>query len=389
MGWTLQTGEALRRDALDEFTRNTGIQVDLIPTPGNSAEQFALIRRLLSRHAPVPDVYLIDIIWPSALAEHLLDLRPYFNPKSSNHVPELLKNDTIDGRLVSLPFYVNVGMLYYRRDLLEKYGFRRPPASWDEMEAMAARIQKAERSRGNRNFWGYVWQGAAYEGLTCNALEWQVSSGGGRIIEPDGSVTVNNPLAAQAFRRAAGWVGSISPPSVLSYTETDSLNVFRSGNAAFLRYWTTRSATDSKTALSILPAGSHGRAHTVGGFHLGVSRYSKYPDEAAGLVTYLSDMAVQLRRGLREGYLPTLSCLYRNPELRAKLPHLDLIRALPRDAFLARPSSVTGSNYADVSRAYYQAVHSILSRASKPADALNRLEKQLRQVISPDVKGRP
>ena len=75
---------------------------------------------------------------------------------------------------------MNIGMLYYRRDLVDKYGYRRPPTTWSELEAMAARIQKGERAAGKTKFWGYVWQGAAYEGLTCNALEWQTSSGAGR-----------------------------------------------------------------------------------------------------------------------------------------------------------------------------------------------------------------
>ena len=130
---------------------------------------------------------------------------------------------------------MNVGMLYYRTDLLKKYGYRKPPDTWDELESMSARIQQGERAAGNRDFWGYVWQGAAYEGLTCDALEWQESFGGGRIIEADRAISVNNPAAAQALAKAQGWVGTISPKGVLSYTESDSMAVFRAGNAAFLR----------------------------------------------------------------------------------------------------------------------------------------------------------
>ena len=218
------------------------------------------------------------------------------------------------GRLVSLPFYVNVGMLYYRTDLLKKYGYQTPPATWDELEMMSARIQQGERAAGNPDFWGYVWQGAAYEGLTCDALEWQESFGGGGIIEADGAISVNNPAAARALAKARAWVGTISPKGVLSYTESDSMAVFRAGNAAFLRHWSgalsaSRSAGTpirGRFGVALLPAGPHGRAQAMGGFHLGVSRNSTNPRESAQLVLRLTGSQVQLRRAVSSGYLPTI-----------------------------------------------------------------------------------
>ena len=155
---------------------------------------------------------------------------------------------------------------------------------------MALRIQEGERRGGKRAFWGYIWQGGEYEGLTCNALEWQSSFGGGNIVERDGSISVNNSKVLQALRTAAGWVGSISPPSVLAYTEADTSNVFRSGNAAFMRHWSSafqsiRDAMNPHTVgVALMPAGPAGRAHTIGGFQLAVSRYSSHPREAAELV---------------------------------------------------------------------------------------------------------
>jgi len=103
---------------------------------------------------------------------------------------------------------------------------------------MAARIQAGERAKGKENFWGFVWQGAVSEALTCNALEWQASEGGGQIIEKDKTISVNNPHAIRAWRRAARWVGSISPPSVVGYKEWDALNVWVAGDVAFMRNWT-------------------------------------------------------------------------------------------------------------------------------------------------------
>jgi trehalose/maltose transport system substrate-binding protein len=102
---------------------------------------------------------------------------------------------------------------------------------------MARQIQAGERTKGNKNFWGYVWQGAASEALTCDALEWQVSEGGSAILDEKGKVAVNNAQNIRAWERAARWVGSISPPGVVAHKEWDAQNIWLGGKAAFMRNW--------------------------------------------------------------------------------------------------------------------------------------------------------
>jgi trehalose/maltose transport system substrate-binding protein len=315
-------------------------------------------------------------------------LTPYLDEDAREQLPELLKNDTINGRIVGLPFYLNSGLLYYRTDLLKKYGYHGPPDTWEQLERMAAQIQRGERTAGHGTFWGYVWQGGAYEGLTCNALEWQASFGGGRIIEPDGTISVNNSQTATAFRRATAWVGSISPPSVLSYTESDSLNVFRSGNAAFMRYWSSGyranraadSAVRGRFNVTLLPAGPHGRAQTMGGFQLAVSRYSSHPREAAELVLYLTGGKVQKSRAVQEGYLPTISRLFLDPEVVEAVPEIKIVSKAERETWVARPSSVAAGKYSVVSKDYYETVHRILTRQCRPEKGLEDLEKELQDL---------
>ena len=384
-GLPYQLSERLPREGLDAFQKETGIQVEFVPSWGTSADQLALILGTLKRHYPTPDVYLIDMIWPGTLHRDLLDLTPYLREDSHDELPELLKNSTVDGRIVSLPFYVNTGLLYYRSDLLRKYGYRHPPATWKELRAMAARIQHGERAAGHRGFWGYVWQGNAYEGLTCNALEWQASFGGGRIIEDDGTISVNNPHTVEAFGEAAAWVGSISPPSVLTYTEADSLNAFRSGNAAFLRYWSSGfrsirkvdSAIEGRFKVTALPAGPRGRAQTTGGFEFAVSRYSVHQREAADLVVYLAGSQVQKSRAIQEGYLPTIRRLYRDPDILEAVPEARIVKRDGLNGWVLRPSTIAGQKYAAASKSYYQAVHRILSRQCSPQEGLIDLEKEL------------
>jgi trehalose/maltose transport system substrate-binding protein len=190
------------------------------------------------------------------------------------------------------------------------------------------------------------------------------------------------------MRKASTWVGSISPRGVLSYTESDSLAVFSAGNAAFLRHWSGALSASragdmpvrGRFDVTLLPAGPHGRAQAMGGFQLAASRYTAHPREAAKLVRYLTSAEVQLRRAISAGYLPTIPRLYENSELRQALPAAAVLRNAGEDAWVVRPSTVTGSKYKAVSESYYQAVHRILSLGTSPADELRELEKTLVEV---------
>jgi trehalose/maltose transport system substrate-binding protein len=247
-----------------QFTRETGIRVELLLAPPE--DSLTVSRQLLATQGSVADVYAVDVIWPSILAEQLIDLKPYIPAQEiAEQSPHLVANFTVNGRLVGLPYYFETGLLFYRTDLLQKYGYRAPPATWEELEKIAARIQAGERAQGKRNFWGFVWQGAPSEALTCNALEWQASEGGGSIIE-NGAVTVNNPATNRAWERAGRWVGSISPPGVVAYHESDTKGRWQSGGAAFMRNWSNTylaavaesSAVRGKFAVCPLPKGRAG-----------------------------------------------------------------------------------------------------------------------------------
>jgi trehalose/maltose transport system substrate-binding protein len=225
-------------DLIAQFEEETGATVEVVTAPSSATDQLAQTLQFLGAQDGTIDVYQIDVIWPGILAPHAADLYEYI-PQSEvdAHFPAIVENNTVDGKLVGLPWFTDAGLLYYRTDLLEKYGYDAPPATWDELEEMSASIQDGERAEGNDSFWGFVWQGNNYEGLTCDALEWQYSHNGGSIIEPDGTISVNNPNALTAFERAAGWVDTISPPGVTAYQEEDSRGVWQSGNAAFMRNW--------------------------------------------------------------------------------------------------------------------------------------------------------
>src|SRR5262249_21759201 len=138
---------------------------------------------------------------------------------------------------------------------------------------------------GEKDFWGFVWQGAAGEDLTCSGLEWQVSEGGGGIIEDDKTISVNNPQAIRAWQRAARWVGFISPPGVVAYGESDSDNVWSSGKAAFHRAWVSDYSlvASHPTPGKCYPVWRNQRAGRLGraSRHLGGKRSGDFPNFGA------------------------------------------------------------------------------------------------------------
>jgi trehalose/maltose transport system substrate-binding protein len=383
--WSDEESRRLRIEELTQFTNETGIRVALLPAPEAAVEQLVFWRTLLEKHSAVPDVYAVDVIWPVILADHLLDVKPYVSaPEIAEHFPKLIANFTVNERLVALPYYLNTGLLFYRTDLLRKYGYSKPPQTWEELEKAASRIQAGERARGNKNFWGFVWEGAPSESLTCNALEWQVSEGGGNIVE-NGAVTVNNPQTIRAWTRAARWPGFISPPSVVDYKEWDAFTRWQAGDAAFMRNWANAyvSATAKKAplkgkfAICPLPSGQAGISGTLGGIGYGVSRYSLHPREAAMLVRFLCSRNQELRRSQNPTMPPTIPELYDNPSVLAANPYFsDVLKVLQKGIAL-RPSAPTGKNYPNVSHAYFEAVHAVIARKETAETAATGLELDL------------
>jgi len=388
LGWSQPDDLPGAEPLSQQFTRETGIDVRNLAVPETTLDQLELSRRLLKQVGSGPDVLNIDVIWPGVLEPDLVDLRHDLADEINSLEPQLLQNYTAKGKLVAIPYTVQIGVLEYRSDLLREYGYQHPPRTWDELETMAARIQAGERVKGNKDFWGYVWQGAAAEALTCNAIEWQAAQGGGRIIESNGTISVNNPAAIRSWQRAKHWIGWISPPSVLAYQEFDSMNAFDQGKAAFVRVWGGASITSmglfrqvhwrnslapSRTGYTTIPGGPLGGASVLGGSGLAVSQHSSHRKEAIELIRFLiraqihsnqvEESAVANQQDPQSG--PSSSNATRNPE--------DVVRT----SLAIRPSTETGSQYEHIARAYIDAVHSVLTGEKPAPQAAAALEKKL------------
>jgi multiple sugar transport system substrate-binding protein len=379
-------------EIIDEFCRQSGIQVELLRQPTDSDQRRQGLVIPLKSRQPDPDVFLMDVVWLAQFAASnwlepldTLGLEPetgVFFPK----VVELV--DRWQGHLVALPLYVDGGLLYYRRDLLNKYGFSGPPRTWEELTAQAGRVQAGER-KTNPDFFGYVWQGAQYEGLICNFQEVAGSNGGG-IFSRNGTIILDTPKnrTALGFLRDLIHRQRLSPPGTYTVMREEEVReVFQQGNALFERNWpyawplhqSAGSPVRGRVGIALLPHFPGGKSvSTLGGWHVGISRFSDAGDQALQLVRFLLSYKTQKELALRLGWNPGRRDLYADPDILAELPHFAELRVI-FDHLLPRPVL---PYYSQVSAVIQRHLNAVLARQATPARALAQAETEVERISS-------
>ena len=368
------------------FTKDTGIKVKVVPHPTASDASYSQLARVFTSHGSSFDVAMIDVVWPGAFAPYLLDLKPKLGAQSKLHVPGIVANDTVAGHLVAMPWFGDFGILYYRTDLLKKYGYKRPPASWTQLFQMAKKIQDGEQA-SNPQFSGFVFQGNSYEGLTCDALEWIASSNGGNIID-GGKVTINNPRAANILNLIRTNIGKTTPRGVTSFQEGEAHTAFVTGNAAFMRNWPyaysiaadpKQSKVVGKFSVTVLPHGAGGTSvGTVGGWQLAVNKYSKNPDASIEFVRYMTSPAVEKFDAITNTNVPTIAAVAKDPAVVKVNPYLKPEIATVKR--VTRPASYLGTHYNEGSKDIYQGISQILN--GTPAQSvLPSIQAKLQKLV--------
>ena len=367
------------------FTRDTGIKVKVVPHPAASDQSYSQLVRAFSQKSSSIDVAMIDVVWPGAFAPYLVNLKPKLGKQSKLHIQSIVQNDTIGGKLVAMPWFGDYGILYYRTDLLKKYGYKAPPKTWAQLFTMARKIQTGEQ-KTNKSFYGFVFQGNAYEGLTCNALEWIASAGGGSMIS-GGKATINNAKARTILDAMRAQIGKTTPRGVTSYQEDQTEHAFDDGNAAFARNWpyqygigaTAGSKVKGKFSVTVLPHGTTGKSvGTVGGWQVAVSKYSKHKDAAIEFVRYLTSPAVEKFDALTNSNVPTIVSVAKDKQVRAKNPYLKpSIASVPR---VTRPAKFLKTHYNEASKVIYQGINQILN-GTPAKNVLPGVQSKLNQII--------
>jgi multiple sugar transport system substrate-binding protein len=370
-----------------EFQDATGISVVLLRSTTQTEQRKQSILIALRGKKADPDVMLMDVAWIGQMASSGW-LEPLDGLDRGAFFPRIIDlADTHDGHLVGVPVYVDGGLLYYRADLLKKYGFDGPPETWLDLLAMATAVQKGERET-NPDFWGYVWQGAQYEGLVCNALEVFVSAGGGFLDEATAPVIHSEPNV-KALRFMADLIGmeGVSPPNTYTDMKEEEVRLlFQSGNALFERNWpyawALHGADDSevkgKFGIAPLPHfEGHAGASTLGGWHVAVSACSDRKTDAVRFVEFVTSRDVQKKLAMKLGWNPGRPDVYEDEELTAAYPALQDLRRIFENA-VPRPSVPYYSQISTILQKHFNAV---LAGKAEAETALRAAQEEVAAVV--------
>jgi multiple sugar transport system substrate-binding protein len=310
------------------------IRVQVQVGPHSSTEYHAIVTQRLKNKDASVDVFFMDVIWPPefASAGWALDLTPRFTRTEQNaFLSATISANTYKGKICGVPCFLAAGLFYYRKDLLEKYGFT-PPRSWHDMISQGNAIVKGE---GDPSLHIYSAQFKQYEGLVCDMLEFIWSHGGSVLHRQTGDVTLTKPEAIEAITFVRDEIiGKAAPQGAINYEEPESLEVFVQGRAVFHRNWPyawalandpDKSKVAGRVGVGALPAfKGHHSASTLGGWQMGISRWSRHADEAWEFVRFMTSQETQKTLAMEAALAPTRIAVYQDSEVQDKMPHLQL-----------------------------------------------------------------
>jgi multiple sugar transport system substrate-binding protein len=375
---------------IDMFNDKNKGKYKVIFRQGNSdtGQRFDKLRTQMQAGGEDLDVILGDVIWTAQLAESgwISDLSDRFTESQRKEfLPGSVEAITYKGKAFGMPWFTDTGLLYYRKDLLQESGFDGPPKTWDELKQMTRKVRENAGLK-----YGFVFQGAAYEGGVCNGMEF-IWTHGGEVLDPNDptKVLVDSPEAIAGLATERSMITErISPEAVTVYKEDESAGAFLNGDAVFLRNWPYVYALvgtsdypelkPEQVGVSELPSadGEPGNG-TVGDQPLYISSTAKDPDAAWKFIQFLTAPEQQKIRAVEGAYLPTRTALYSDPEIQEKVPVVPLAQEALQHT---RPRPVS-PYYSDMSLEMAEQFNASLSGDISPEETARTLKEQLERFI--------
>jgi multiple sugar transport system substrate-binding protein len=373
------------RIARDFEATRPGVVVDVVEGPNATDLRENLYTASLLAGDESFDLVYMDVTWTPKFARWLVPLDADFPPAElAKLLPAAVEAGRFRGALYRIPVRSDVGVLFYRRDLLAKAGLA-PPETFTDLTRIARALQSPP------GLWGFVWQGSQYEGLVCDFLE-VLRGFGGFWANPDTlEVGLDRPEAVDALeflRRCRTGDDAISPPGVTAYKEDESRRLFQDGRAVFLRNWpyvwrlaqAPGSPVSGKVGVLPMVKAPGGRsAGTLGGWGFGVSRFSHERELAVDFIRHVISLPGQRALCGESGYAPALAAAYRDPQLLAANPFLSDLLRLHENA-VARPVI---QDYARASDILQRHLSSALAGLASPPDALRAAARETRLLLAP------
>ena len=377
---------------IDQFNlQNEGeIEVSYRVMPPDSSQVFDQLRTEFQAGSPDISVFEGDVTWPAqfAVPGFIIDLSDRFTEHERHGFLEgPVQSNVYEGGIYGVPWRTDAGMLYYRQDLLEESGFTEPQTTWDELKEMARTVQQRSGTR-----YGFVFQGADYEGGVVNGLEY-INSAGGNVLDPNDSstVTIDSPEAREGLSIERSMVeDDVTPQAVSTYKEDESTATFLNGDAVFLRNWpyvyaqagdpATSTISQDQIGIAPLPAASGGRSVSgLGGWNLMINAASdpEVQDAAYEFIRFATAAEQQRTLAVEGSYLPVLQELYEDQEVLDAVP----VIALGREAIQNTVPRPVSPYYSDMSLAMAEQFNASLNGEVAPEEAVATLQEELTDII--------
>jgi multiple sugar transport system substrate-binding protein len=364
----------------------SGIKAEYRKMPADTGQYFDQITTEFQAEASEIDVIAGDIIWPAQLASNgwIVDLSERFvESERQKFLPGPIEGNTYEGKIWGVPWFTDTGLLYYRRDLLEQAGFSEPPRTWDELKEQANRVVEGGDAK-----YGFVFQGAQYEGGVVNGMEY-IRSSGGDVLEGS-RVVIGSPDAVRGLAIEQSLVADgVVPKAVATYKEEESGAAFMQGDAVFLRNWPyvydllpdpeQSKITREQVGIAQIPVAEPGleNVNVGGGWNFFISAQSDKQDQAWEFIRFMSAPEQQKTWAIQGNFLPTLEALYEDEEV---LEEMSII-ALGREAIRNTTTPPVSPYYSDMSLEMADRFNASLKGEISPEQAAEELQAELERIV--------
>jgi multiple sugar transport system substrate-binding protein len=351
---------------------NPGIHAKMLEFSTSADEQRAQFKQRQEAKSGECDIMYSDVIWTAEFASQqwIYDMTPYVESKKSELIAAPLETVHFDGKYWGAPQSTDSAFLYYRTDQVKT-----PPSTWQDVYSVAKQND------------GIVYQGAPYEGLTCDYLELAFAAGG-KILSDDGKKSeINSPQNVKALQfMVDGVKDKTAANGVTTYMEEESRRYWESGKATFMRNWPYAYALGEKKGtkvagkFKVMPFPTFeggGKAAILGGHNFVISVYSTNPGAALKLTDFFLSPEAQKIEFMDFSVAPTLSSVYDDPDVKKKYAFAAELKESVSQA-KARPVSPV---YPQISEAIYNNVNAALSGKVSPEDALKTADGQINKAL--------
>ena len=364
------------------------IRVEFKEMPASSdAQREKYIESFAKKKSDI-DVFDADVVWPAEFAEsgYVIALDKYLERdeiQKEDYLNGPIKAVQFKGKTWGLPKFIDSGLLFYRKDIVEK-----APETWEALIGMANAYQGE-----NGTIYGYVAQAKQYEGLICNAIEF-IEAYGGAVVDWNGDIIINQSETIKGLTEFINLLNQPSVPSdITSYTEVESHTAFIEGKSVFIRNWPyqwglandeSKSKIVGKVGVAPLPRGDYGGAATLGGWVTMINKNSKNPGKAWEFMKFMNGEEGQKISAIYAGQAPTLKKLWEdeevleaNPFFRSKGFKIGLRYAVPR------PVSPI---YSKLSEIMQIEISKAIKGEITPKKAVENMDREMKRVVEESKK---